>query len=397
MADDNNVLVRELERAERELFDARASRLSSTFHGRERTQAALREVERLRGELAALRTPAPAPVGGDVVGLQALVHESLFHLRLDAGAKAYHDKALTALQSPPAPEQDAVERAAFIIAQKLTPPQSGEILRMPKHGMDTLSGRDGSISYTWDFAEKCRDIARAALAAMPPKVPFQHRVGDWMKQCFTPEIVAGKLERSDRFIEEALELVQACGYDAARAHALVDYVFSRPVGEPSQEVGGVMVTLAALCNPHGLDMEQAAETELARILQPVVIEKIRAKQASKPTGSALPIPVAKVEAPAADEVRELVEAAYREGHQRGRIDGSYLEEDHDWSNSDAIAMLQRLSHPTADAVTVERERCAKIADRFAVRHIPGDHSYGRMVAAEDIAAASRSGGAHGSS
>jgi hypothetical protein len=119
---------------------------------------------------------------------------------------------------------------------------------------------------------------------------FQQRVGGWMQECFTPGIIADKLERNDRFIEEALELVQSLNYSADRAHALVDYVFGREKGEPSQEVGGVMVTLAALCNPNDLSMDMAAETELARILDPAIVLKIRAKQASKPTGSALPIP-----------------------------------------------------------------------------------------------------------
>lgn len=122
-----------------------------------------------------------------------------------------------------------------------------------------------------------------------PASPFQGRVKPWMLVCFGAEIAADTLERNDRFIEEALELVQSLGYSADRAHALVDYVFGRPVGEPRQEVGGVMVTLAALCLAAGLDMHEAGEAELARITRPEIIEKIRAKQAAKPTGSALPI------------------------------------------------------------------------------------------------------------
>ena len=116
---------------------------------------------------------------------------------------------------------------------------------------------------------------------------FQSRVQPWMMACFGPEISADKVERCDRFIEEALELVQAGGYTADRAHALVDYVFGRPQGDINQEVGGVMVTLAAHCLAHGIDMHAAGETELARIWTKV--EQIRAKQAAKPTGSALPI------------------------------------------------------------------------------------------------------------
>ena len=102
-------------------------------------------------------------------------------------------------------------------------------------------------------------------------------------------IAADRLERSDRFIEEALELVQASGYSRERAHQLVEYVFGRDQGDINQEVGGVMVTLAAHCLAHDVDMHAAAERELARVWTKV--ETIRAKQASKPKGSALPIPI----------------------------------------------------------------------------------------------------------
>lgn len=116
---------------------------------------------------------------------------------------------------------------------------------------------------------------------------FQQRVAPWMAATFGPEISLDKLERNDRFIEEALELAQASGYSAERAHALVDYVFNRPQGDINQEVGGVMVTLAAHCLANGVDMHTAGEVELTRIW--TLVEKIRAKQAAKPTGSALPV------------------------------------------------------------------------------------------------------------
>ena len=115
---------------------------------------------------------------------------------------------------------------------------------------------------------------------------FQARVQPWMMACFGPEVSGDREERNHRFLEEALELVQACGCTASEAHQLVDYTFARDVGEPSQETGGVMVTLAALCLANDLDMHEAAETELARIWTKV--EKIRAKQAAKPKHSPLP-------------------------------------------------------------------------------------------------------------
>lgn len=119
-----------------------------------------------------------------------------------------------------------------------------------------------------------------------PNDSFQGRVRPWMMACFGAEISADGAERNHRFLEESLELVQACGCTASEAHKLVDYVYGRPVGVREQEVGGVMVTLAALCLAQDLDMHDAGETELARIWMKV--EAIRAKQAAKPKHSPLP-------------------------------------------------------------------------------------------------------------
>ncbi|MGG2044866.1 hypothetical protein [Burkholderia gladioli] len=118
--------------------------------------------------------------------------------------------------------------------------------------------------------------------------PFQARVQPWMMECFGPTIAADTIERNHRFLEEALELVQSLGCTASEAHQLVDYTFGRPIGEPMQEVGGVMTTLAALCLANTLDMHAAGEAELARISAPAMVEKIRAKQAAKPKHSPLP-------------------------------------------------------------------------------------------------------------
>lgn len=106
-------------------------------------------------------------------------------------------------------------------------------------------------------------------------------------ECFGEMIAADVVERNHRFLEESLELVQACGCTKDEAHELVEYVFNRSIGEKNQEVGGVIVTLAALCLAQNLDMHEAAETELARIWTKV--EEIRAKQAAKPKYSPLPM------------------------------------------------------------------------------------------------------------
>lgn len=145
-----------------------------------------------------------------------------------------------------------------------------------------------AISKAGVLVERLSSIADTLSASAEPSAPvsFQARVQPWLMQCFGEMIAGDREERNHRFLEEALELVQALGATAAEAHQLVDYVFGRAVGEPGQEVGGVMVTLAALCLANGLDMHQLAETELARIWTKV--DAIRAKQASKPQFGPLP-------------------------------------------------------------------------------------------------------------
>ena len=87
-------------------------------------------------------------------------------------------------------------------------------------------------------------------------------------------------------MEEGLELVQSLGCTREDAHLLVDYVYDRPVGEPLQELGGTMTTLAALCAIYDFDMNEAGEVELVRMWQ--MIERIREKQRNKPKFSPLP-------------------------------------------------------------------------------------------------------------
>ena len=142
-----------------------------------------------------------------------------------------------------------------------------------------------------EYARAFAEAMNAALATVPLSradgaLPFQVRVDEWVTACFGDTIRGDKIERNHRFLEEALELVQSTGCTQSEAHQLVDYVFSRPVGDLAQEVGGVMNTLAALCNIQGVDMMRAGDIELARCW--TKIEKIRAKQAAKPKHSPLP-------------------------------------------------------------------------------------------------------------
>ena len=115
---------------------------------------------------------------------------------------------------------------------------------------------------------------------------FQEQVKIWTKFCFSKETAMDKTERNHRFLEEALELVQSLNCTKEEAHSLVDYVYGRPVGEPKQEVGGVLLTLNALCTANDINCNNAGRDELIRVW--VNLEKIRKKQAAKPKNSPLP-------------------------------------------------------------------------------------------------------------
>lgn len=150
------------------------------------------------------------------------------------------------------------------------------------HGDDrTVGARRAEALNRADARDDEADDAAPPAQAVDLRPTFQDGVAEWMGQCFLPSLYSNMTERGDRLLEEVLELLQAHGYDKARVPTLVDYVFDRPVGEPPQEVGGVMVTLAGYCWVAGLDMHAAGDAELARINQPDVMAKIRAKQEAK--------------------------------------------------------------------------------------------------------------------
>jgi len=130
------------------------------------------------------------------------------------------------------------------------------------------------------------DMNGAPVDTRPPT--FQEIAHDWAKFCFGEETVANKNECCARFLEEALELVQSLGFTRTDAYQLVNHVFDRDEGRPSQEVGGVCVTLAVLCGACDLNMLDCSIEEMNRVRHPDVMKRIRQKNANKPQFSPLP-------------------------------------------------------------------------------------------------------------
>ena len=115
---------------------------------------------------------------------------------------------------------------------------------------------------------------------------FQGRAAKWLDECFGLEWRTDRQERLHRFIEEAIELAQAAGASPEEIHALIDYVFERPSHKVAKEVGGVLVTLAGLCEIAGIDMSRAGDDELDSNYSR--IDAIREKRRNRRGNSPLP-------------------------------------------------------------------------------------------------------------
>jgi hypothetical protein len=88
-------------------------------------------------------------------------------------------------------------------------------------------------------------------------------------------------ERSFRFLEEALELVQSTGLSLNDVQAVVNHVYSRrPELDVRKEVAGAQITLFTLASAMDIDVEFETEIEVRRIK--LNVDAIRTKHEEKP-------------------------------------------------------------------------------------------------------------------
>lgn len=149
-------------------------------------------------------------------------------------------------------------------------------------------------------------ILRTSERSIMERDEQQRSVLAWAKAAFATD---GKLDEVEppirclRFIEEALELAQAYGLEKSLILRQIDEVYSRPLGQVPQEVGGVGVTLMAFCESINLNVEGAILREIDRINSKPV-EHFQARQKEK---------MAKGLAPAAEDksTAELISLVLR--------------------------------------------------------------------------------------
>lgn len=94
---------------------------------------------------------------------------------------------------------------------------------------------------------------------------FQEDVRRWVADTFGEHVANDRVERGLRVLEEVMELAQVVGVDEEHARGLVDRVYSRPAGELRQELGGSVVTLAALAAAVGESAAACGWRELDRV------------------------------------------------------------------------------------------------------------------------------------
>lgn len=125
-----------------------------------------------------------------------------------------------------------------------------------------------------------RDTLMAVLSGLGSSQPLQERTHAWALDTFG-HVALEPHERARRFLEEALELCQTQGVTNEEALGLINYVYTRPVGEAHQEMGGSMITLLLLAEVLGLSAMGEAWREQSRVEEPGMQERMREKHARK--------------------------------------------------------------------------------------------------------------------
>lgn len=89
---------------------------------------------------------------------------------------------------------------------------------------------------------------------------------DWAVRSFGTHNTNHLPMRALRLAEEAIELAQAHGLPKEKMQHLVDVVYSRPIGNPYKELGGVLMCVNVMSAAQKLDPEGIFADELNRCL-----------------------------------------------------------------------------------------------------------------------------------
>lgn len=114
----------------------------------------------------------------------------------------------------------------------------------------------------------------------PRRNTIPGRIARWVVSRLGEPLLTDREERALRLVEEAIELAQAEGIPYAHIVNVAQRVYSRPAGEPAQEMGGVMVCAHAWAIAAEESLAALTEREVSRI-EAVPAEVTRAKHDAK--------------------------------------------------------------------------------------------------------------------
>lgn len=125
----------------------------------------------------------------------------------------------------------------------------------------------GEGAYHWHWSAVLNELIARRSGALPAHETTAEpaRVLQWAVDSFG-EIARNRDERAARLAEEAMEVAQAEGVPLETLKRIADRIYSRPLGELGQEVGGLGITLYALAANCGLDLFGEIEREWKRVL-----------------------------------------------------------------------------------------------------------------------------------
>jgi NTP pyrophosphatase (non-canonical NTP hydrolase) len=93
---------------------------------------------------------------------------------------------------------------------------------------------------------------------------LQAKLRVWLIACLGEKTLRSPQDRAMRVLEEAVELAQAVGIPRAKAREQVDHTYSRPLGEPTQEVAGVLNATLLMAECLGEDGLRLGDAEVER-------------------------------------------------------------------------------------------------------------------------------------
>lgn len=112
-----------------------------------------------------------------------------------------------------------------------------------------------------------RHLCQTCMTQFAPRWQRQQRISDWVQRIIAEPAEATSIpQRALRLLEEAIELAQASGLDKEYVKLLCNNIYSRPIGNIVQELGGVSVTLLAMCSAIGYDADAVEALEVQRVL-----------------------------------------------------------------------------------------------------------------------------------